>query len=152
MEPGTQWDAWQHYDNVRKAATLCERLFLLKLGRSSGCPSLFILKAFQKGEKMVIVERLTQKLRPNKFEELEKLDKKYTALENKFGFPLKKRYQLIAGGNDFNTLIVERHWESLAKMEAAYEKALADAEYQKLNEESSSAIKSTQMELYTPLP
>jgi len=101
---------------------------------------------------MVIVERLTQKLRPNKFEELEKLDKKYTALENKFGFPLKKRYQLIAGGNDFNTLIVERQWESLAKMEAAYEKALADAEYQKLNEESSSAIKSTQMELYTPLP
>ena len=101
---------------------------------------------------MLTVERLTQKLRPNKIGELEELDKKYTALEKEFGFPPKKRYQLIAGGSDFNTLIVERHWESMAKMEAAYAKALANEEYQKLNQESSSVIKSTQMELYTPLP
>jgi len=40
----------------------------------------------------------------------------------------------------------------MAEMEATYEKAFANAEYQKLYQESPSIIKSTQMELYTPLP
>jgi hypothetical protein len=36
-------------------------------------------------------------------------------------------------------------------MEATFEKAFANEEYQKLNQEIVSVIESTQMELYTPL-
>ena len=58
----------------------------------------------------------------------------------------------MVGGHDFNTLIIERQWGSLAQMEAVYEKAFANEEHQKLNQESASVIKSSQMEMYTPLP
>jgi hypothetical protein len=101
---------------------------------------------------MIILERLIQKVRPGKWVELEELDKKYNALEKDFGFPSKKRYQCMSGGQDFNTLIIERQWGSLAEMEATYGKALANEAYQKLNQESFSVIKSSQMELYSPLP
>lgn len=101
---------------------------------------------------MIVVERMIQKIRPDKWVELEELDKKYNALEKELGFPSKKRYQCIVGGHDFNTLIIERQWESMAKLEATYEKAFANADYQKLNQQSPSIVKSTQMELYTPLP
>ncbi len=101
---------------------------------------------------MKIVERLTQKIYPGKWLELEEIDKKYTALEKDFGFPVKKRYQCIAGEYDFNTLIIERQWESMAEMEAIYGKALANEDYQKLSQEGSSVVKSSRMELYTPLP
>ena len=101
---------------------------------------------------MIVIERMTQKVRPDKWGELEELDKKYTTLEKNFGFPSKKRYQCIVGGHDFNTLIIERQWKSMAELETAYEKALANQEYQKLNQESPSIIKSSQMEFFTPLP
>jgi len=100
---------------------------------------------------MVVIERLIQKIHPGKFAELAEIDEKYNVLEADFGFPPKKRLQCVAGGHAFNTLIVERQWESLAKMEAVYEKALANQDYQKLNQESIAVIESTQMELYTPL-
>jgi hypothetical protein len=63
---------------------------------------------------MVIVERMIQKIRPNKWAELEAIDKKYDVVESRLGFPAKKRYQCIVGGHDTNTLIVERQWESFA--------------------------------------
>ena len=101
---------------------------------------------------MIVVERLTQKVHNGKWEDLEKLEKKYNILEESFGFPPKKRYQCIAGGYTMNTLIIERQWESFAEMESTYEKALANEDYQKLGQESNSIIKSNQMELFTPLP
>lgn len=101
---------------------------------------------------MIVLERLVQHIRPGKWAELEKLDKKYTAVESRFGFPPKQRYQCVSGGHDSNTLIVERQWKSLATAEAAYEKVFADAEYQQLGVEGSSIVESSQMELYTPLP
>ena len=101
---------------------------------------------------MVIVERMIQKIRPGKWAELEVLDKKYDVVESRLGFPAKKRYQCIMGGHDTNTLIVERQWDSFAAMEATFEKAFADPEYQALGEEGISIIKSTQFEVYMPLP
>ncbi len=101
---------------------------------------------------MVIVERMIQKIRPDKWAELEAIDKKYDVVESRLGFPAKKRYQCIIGGHDTNTLIVQRQWESLAVMEAIYEKAFADPEHQALGQEGISIIKSTQIEMYMPLP
>ena len=101
---------------------------------------------------MVTIERIIQKVFPGKWAELEEIDKKFNAVESRLGFPPKKRYQCMMGGCDTNTLIIERQWDSLAAMEAAFEKTLADPEWQALNEEMTSIIKSTQLEVYMPLP
>ena len=47
---------------------------------------------------MVIVERLIQQVRPDKWAELEALDKKYGAVESRCGFPAKRRYRCFVGG------------------------------------------------------
>ena len=101
---------------------------------------------------MVTIERMIQKVHPGKSAELEEIDKRCNAAESRLGFPPKKRYQCLMGGHDMGTLIIERQWDSLAAMEAAYEKATADPEHQALMEELTSIIKSTQLEVYMPLP
>jgi len=101
---------------------------------------------------MVVVERLIQQVRPDKWAELEALDTKYNIVERRCGFPAKRRYRCFVGGDHTNTLIIERQWESLAAMEAAYEKALADPEWQVLGAEGVLIIKSDRHELYAPLP
>jgi hypothetical protein len=101
---------------------------------------------------MVTIERIIQQVRPDKWAELEEIDKKYNAVEGRLGFPPKKRYQCLTGSHDTNTLIVERQWASMAAMEATYEKAFADPEHQALGKEGTSIIKSIHWELYMPLP
>ena len=101
---------------------------------------------------MIILERLVQKVRPDKWAALEKIEKKYNAIESRFGFPAKKRYQCLVGGHDTNTIIIERQWESMAVMEATYEKIMADPQYQKLGSETIAAIESNQIEYFTLLP
>lgn len=101
---------------------------------------------------MITLERMIQKVSPGKFPVLEELDKKFIAVEARLGFPPKKRYQCISGSHDTNTVIVERQWDSLAAMEAKFEEAFEDPEYQSLADEVESIIESTQWELYMPLP
>jgi hypothetical protein len=101
---------------------------------------------------MIIIERMVQQIRADKWAELEKLDKKFNAVEARLGFPPKKRYSCLSGGYDMNTLIIERQWPSMAAMETAYEKTMADPEYQALGNESASIIKSYREELYMPMP
>ena len=101
---------------------------------------------------MIIIERLVQHVFPGKEAELEALDKEYNAVEAKMGFPLKKRYQMISGPDEMGTLIVERQWVSLAAMEAAYEKLMVNPEWQALYQRSSTVLRDSRMELYTPLP
>ena len=101
---------------------------------------------------MIAIERHIQKVRPGKWAELAEIDPRYDAVEGRLGFPAKKRYQCIMGGHDTNTIVVERQWDSLAAMEAAYEKALADPEFQALGVELAAIVKSAQIEIYAPLP
>jgi len=101
---------------------------------------------------MITIERQIQKVFPDKWAELEEIDKRYNPVESRLGYPPKKRYRCIMGGHDTNTLIIERQWDSLAAMEEAFEKAFADPEWQELGEESASIVKSGQWEVYTPLP
>lgn len=101
---------------------------------------------------MIAIERMTQKVYPGKWAELEAIDKRYNEIELRMGFPAKKRYQCIMGGSDQNTLIIERQWESLAALEQTYEKALALPEYQALNQEVVTIVQSSQIEVFTPLP
>jgi hypothetical protein len=98
-----------------------------------------------------VLERLTQQIYATKWPDLEALDKKYDAIESKHGYPPKRRYRLFVGGGSTNTLVIERDWESLADMEAAYEKAFIDPEWQAVSAESSSIIADNQIEILLPM-
>ena len=77
---------------------------------------------------MVILERDVQHIYPDKWDELNAIDGEFNQIESGLGFPAKKRFQLLIGADEVNTLIVERQWPSMAAMEAAYEKAMADGQ------------------------
>ena len=100
---------------------------------------------------MVVVERQVQHVRSGKWADLEAFDKKMSKIESRLGWPAKKRYRAFSG-HTFDTLIVERQWESLAAMEAAEEKLFADPEWQALSPEGDAVLESLQLELYWPLP
>jgi hypothetical protein len=100
----------------------------------------------------MIIERQIQKVRPGKWEELQAIDKKFTDIENRVGHPAKTRSTCISGGHTTNTLIVERQWESLAVMEAAFKEIAALPEWQALGAEVMKIIESQQRELYALLP
>jgi hypothetical protein len=99
---------------------------------------------------MIVIERLVQEVYPGKYPELKAIDERYDAVEVGLGFPPKKRFWNISGQYDYNTLILERQWESLAAWEAAMEKALASPEIQALDKEGLAIVKSTRTELYVP--
>lgn len=101
---------------------------------------------------MIAVERMTQKVYPGKWAELAEIDKKFDEIEQRMGFPAKKRYQCVIGSLDGNTLIIERQWDSLAVMESTYEKVMADPKWQALTQEVLSFVQSSQIEVFTPLP
>ena len=101
---------------------------------------------------MKVLHRQIQHVRPAQWAELEALDKRFDAVEARLGFPAnKRRYHCIFGAHLVNTLIVEYEWESLAKLEAVLESALADPEWQALSTEIGTILKDNQMELYVPL-
>ena len=101
---------------------------------------------------VIVIQRLIQKVYNGKWDELEPIDKKFTELENKLGFPPKKRYRYLTGPYDTNVIIIEREWESLAKMEKIYTKAFLDPEYGKLERQLDSIIESQKQELLMPHP
>ena len=104
------------------------------------------------GITMVCIERLVQQIRPDKWAELAALDAKYNAIESRLGFTPKRRSRCYIGGHFTDTLVIERQWESMAAMEAAYERAFTDPEWQALGAEAVLIIANNQYELYAPLP
>jgi hypothetical protein len=105
-----------------------------------------------KEDAMIAIERMTQKIYPGKWAELEEIDKRFNEVEQKAGFPPKKRLQCVMGSLDQSMLIIERQWDSLAAMESTYEKVMADPAWQSLSKEVASIVQSSQIEVFTPLP
>lgn len=101
---------------------------------------------------MIVVQHITQQVRFGKWAELDVLEKKIREVEKRCGFPAPRRYRCLFGGEGTSTLIIERQWESQAAMEAAYEKALADPDWQALGSEANDIIASDRHELYLALP
>lgn len=95
---------------------------------------------------MVVVERLIQRIRPGKWEELEQVDKAWTAIERRLGFPPKARYSYVSKGRQANVLIIERQWDSSAAAEAAIELLQTDPEAQVLVERTRRLVESTERE------
>ncbi len=101
---------------------------------------------------VIIINRLIQKVRPDKWDELEEIDKKFNEIESRIGFPPKKRYRCLSGPINWNWIIIERQWESMAKMEKFMMKLYLDPESQKLSEKLNSIIEDQRIELYMPWP
>jgi hypothetical protein len=102
-------------------------------------------------EAMIVIERMVQQIFPDKWAELERIDKKYNQVEARLGFPSKKRLRALIGVHPAGSLVIEREWPSLAAFEAANEKGLMDPEYQALQQESGSIIKSYHWEILMPI-
>ena len=97
---------------------------------------------------MKVIERMVQEIFPGQNEALGDLDKRYDAIEVTLGFPPKTRMWCMSGPYDHNTSVLEREWESMAAMEAAYESSFSRSDILKLGEEGRTIVKSTRMELY----
>jgi len=101
---------------------------------------------------VIVIQRLIQIVYNGKWDELETIDKKFNELEDKMGFPPKKRYRFLTGAHDNNTIIIERQWESLAKLEKIMTKSFLDPEYQKLSNSLDTIIERGYQELLVPHP
>ncbi|TXT53257.1 MAG: hypothetical protein BAJALOKI2v1_1090004 [Promethearchaeota archaeon] len=103
---------------------------------------------------VLIIWRQTQKIKPDKWDELEELEKRFLKEEKRLGFPTdtKKRYRAVMGSSGVNTLIIEFQWESMAKMEKIITKSLLDPEYQKLTEEGNKIIDESRWDIFVPWP
>ena len=99
----------------------------------------------------MIIEWMKQKVRTGKWDDLEKFEKKFVPIENKLGFPPKRRLRGIIGPT-YETLIIQRQWESLAQWEECWSKAFSDPNYNALGKEVDEYIESSQIEIYYVLP
>lgn len=68
---------------------------------------------------MAILERLVFKLQGGNWERIQQAEAVADEIEARWNFPPKRLYRPMLSGSSFDTLIIEREWESLAAMEAA---------------------------------
>ena len=94
-----------------------------------------------------VLIRLIQEIAPDKWQQLDGIDKKFDELESKMGFPPKKRYRGLMGP-DLNTLVVERVWESMAKAEEVMSMANSDPEYLTLSVQLIGVVLSQRFEAF----
>jgi len=98
---------------------------------------------------MAIVERRVQ-FKVKSEEKYREWEKKWEDVERRLGgYPPKRHMMLLAGADYVGTLVWEREWESVAAMEAAYEKLNTAADAQPLFASYESILEGERMELYT---
>nr|MDO8109100.1 hypothetical protein [Candidatus Sigynarchaeota archaeon] len=100
----------------------------------------------------VVLLRLVQKIKSDKWGALDEIDKKYDAIENKLGYPPKKRYRSIAGPLNTDTIVIEREFKSMAVLEELQMKSWGSSEIQKLMQETLNIIEKQWMEIYIVWP
>ena len=103
---------------------------------------------------MRIMRRSIAKFLPGKMEEAMELEQKELAIWSRLGAPpFVTRYRRFLGGGDtLHTVIWQSEWDSLAAMEAAFERAFADPEMQAVMAKFEAIAETHEIELYTPLP
>ncbi|MFX1406217.1 MAG: hypothetical protein ACFFC9_05170 [Promethearchaeota archaeon] len=99
-----------------------------------------------------VILRLIQKIYPGKWNDLDEIDKRFDEIEANLGFPPKKRFRSLMGAYNNDTLIVEREWDSMAKMEKLLTKSYLDPDYQKLEKKLESIVEWQKVEMYIPHP
>ena len=101
---------------------------------------------------MKVIQRGIMKMVPGKMAEAMQLNQKHMAIASRYGMPSLKAYRPFSGGGEYmHTIIFESEWDSLAAMEAFYDKAFADPEMQALMAQWDALLESHEIELYTPM-
>ena len=103
---------------------------------------------------VVIIWRQIQHVKSENWGLLEAMEKKFVEAEKRLGFPVetKTRHRALFGSEGVNTLVIDTKWESLAKMEKIYTKAILDPEYQKLMDEVFPLVEDSKWEILVPWP
>lgn len=72
---------------------------------------------------MRVIERMTQKVRPGKWDDVAALEREWDAAEAKQGnVPQKRRYFSGYGSQPMGTFVWEREWESMAALESHWQR------------------------------
>ena len=100
---------------------------------------------------MKVIQRGIMKVVPGKMAEAMELWEKHMAISTRLGCPSMRSYRPMIGGEFFHTLIGESEWDSMAAMEAFFEKMFADPEIQALMAKWEAVIESYVVEFYTPM-
>ena len=100
---------------------------------------------------MKVLARTIVRIAPGKMAEYMEVEKKSKAIATRYGMPPWRRYSCLSG-DSVHTIVYEMEWDSLAAMEAFFEKTFADPEGQELMAKSDAVIVSHENEFYTPLP
>jgi hypothetical protein len=97
---------------------------------------------------MKIMERHIQTIQVGQGEAYRDSEKRWAALEGEIGgFPPKRHYSSI-WGEPLGTVVWQRDWESLAAMEAAYDKMMQSPTARGLVEGTYAIVSSERVELY----
>jgi len=100
---------------------------------------------------MKVLARTIVKVVPGKMAEYMKVEEKSKAMASRYGMPPWRRYSCLSG-DSAHTIVYEMEWDSLAAMEASFEKMFADPERQELMAKSDAVVVSHENEFYTPMP
>jgi len=101
---------------------------------------------------MKVMVRLITKVLPGKMAECMELEEKYMAIASRvLGMPPLRRYRCFTG-DSVNTIVYEEEYDSLAAMEAFYEKAMANPELHAMAAKMDALMESLIIEFYTPIP
>jgi hypothetical protein len=100
---------------------------------------------------MKVMLRTTAKIVPGKMAEYMEVEAKSQAMAGSYGMPPWRRYSPLSG-DSIHTIVYEMEFDSLAALEASFEKMFADPKRQEVMAKSDGAIVSHENELYIPLP
>ena len=101
---------------------------------------------------MKVVQRGVMKVIPGKMAEAMELNGKHMAAAHRLGCPPMRSYRCLSGrGEFFHTIIGEAEWDSLAAMEAFFDKMMADAEMRELMAKWEGVLESHEIEFYLPM-
>lgn len=100
---------------------------------------------------MKVMMRTTVRVVSGKMAEYMEVEQKSKAMASRYGMPPWRRYNCLSG-DSMHTIVYEMEWDSLAALEASFEKMFADPESQALMAKSDAAIVSHENEFYTLMP
>ena len=100
---------------------------------------------------MKVIQRTIVKVVPGKMAEYMEVEEKSKAIASRAGIPPWRRYGRISG-DSVHTIVYDTEFDSLAAMEASFDKMFADPERQALIAKSDAVIESHENEFYMPMP
>jgi len=102
---------------------------------------------------MKVMQRTSMKMVPGKMTEAMGLIQEQQGVMTRWGMPPVRYYRPFAGGGDaVNTIFLQFEWDSIAAMEAFYEKSMADPEMLAVLMKWDGVLESHTHEIYMPMP